>query len=247
MPLSPMRALGWYAKRRLRQVGFDYPRAPDLIDFLASRDVDLVVDVGANVGQFASHLRHLGYSNRIASFEPQKDAFAELEAKAAQDDGWTCHNYALGDESGVATINVSRNTVFSSILPQTPAAIAFDAESVVERSETIEVRCLDELAIELAGNRSFLKIDTQGFEKHVLDGARSYLATAVVGLQLELPIVNLYEQTWTFAEAINYMTKNNFVLSQIAPVNHRKEDAVSLLEVDGVFRRLDAGDARSVW
>ncbi len=231
----------WQIKTQLRRIGIEFPRMPDVGDFLISRDVDLVVDVGASIGEYGTILRHFGYDGHIVSFEPIKSLFSQLRTLAERDRAWTCYNYALGDVSGDTVINVSQQTHFSSILPQTPAALDFDARAVVERTETVQVKRLDDLAPKLSGKQVFLKVDTQGFERHVLEGARSYLKT-VVGVQLELPITNLYQQSWTFIEAINYMQDAGFMLSQMMPVSHRKQDEVSIMEIDCLFRRLDAGD-----
>lgn len=225
------------ALRSLRNVGLELKRkTPDLMDFLESRNVDVVVDVGANTGQFGSRLRRLGYHGRIVSFEPLSGVFSQLKTLTDSDSNWTSYNCALGEEPGRASINVSQNTVYSSLLPQEAGTVAFDAASVVERTEDIEVRTLDQMAAEIGGKNVFLKIDTQGFEKHVMDGARSSLRT-IAGVQLELPIVHLYQQTWTLVEAINYMANAGFILSQVAPVTYLGDDPVSLLEIDGVFRR----------
>jgi FkbM family methyltransferase len=243
MAIEPRTLLRRCLNLGLRRLGFETSRPRGLIEFVRSRNVDLVLDVGANVGQFGSELRHLGYRGRIVSFEPLKHAFATLAARAARDGNWTCHNLGLGNESGEATMNVSRDSVYSSMLQQTPAAADFDAGSSVERTEVIKVCRLDDLTATVPGERVFLKIDTQGFEQPVLQGARLYLPR-VVGLQLELPLVHLYEHTWTVSDAIAYMAEAGFVLSQVAPVSFRIEDPVSLLEIDAVFRRLDAGDVR---
>src|SRR5215472_6069643 len=74
------------------------------------RSIDVVLDVGANKGQFGKQLRGLGYRGRIISFEPLSDAFSALSQTASGDPMWTCHNFALGDLASSATINVSANS-----------------------------------------------------------------------------------------------------------------------------------------
>jgi hypothetical protein len=88
------------------------------------------------------------------------------------------------------------------------------------------------------GKNVFLKIDTQGFEQRVLEGARRSLEH-ICGLLLELPIVHLYENTWTFREALAYLENAGFVLSQVQPTNYLTVDPVSIVELDCVFRRRD--------
>ena len=225
--------------QNLRRLGYQIRRAePDWIDFIMDRNVTTVLDIGANVGQFAELLRVKGYRGRIISFEPVSAAYQELEAKAAADDGWEVHNIALGMEGGDAAINVSDYSVFSSILPLTDAGAQFDKGANVSRADKIEVRRLDDVGIGPSGNL-FIKIDTQGFEKAVLDGGRRVLAAAK-GVLMELPIIHLYEGAWRLHEAIEYMFEAGFVPAQIHPVSHHTVDNMSLVEVDCLFRPRDS-------
>lgn len=85
---------------------------------MTSRQIETVIDVGANAGQFARLLREgLAYQGWIISIEPLPDAFAILRAKAAGNDKWSILNLALGDGDVVLPLNVSDNSVSSSILP----------------------------------------------------------------------------------------------------------------------------------
>jgi FkbM family methyltransferase len=146
-------------------------RGPRLVHFLESRGIDLVLDVGANVGQFAMLLRRLGFKGDIVSFEPVKAVFAELVTAASSDPKWAAKNFALGDTPGSTTINVSELSVFSSMMSLTPAAASFDKKSAVVRTEQISIAKMDDIFGDFEGRSVFLKIDTQGFEPAVLRGA----------------------------------------------------------------------------
>lgn len=224
--------------RLLHRFGFDIVNTrfqQRLINFIDAYKIELVLDVGANVGQFASSLRGEGYRGRIMSFEPISQAFAALSAAAANDPAWQTHHFALGDAPGQSTIHVAASTVFSSILNTRDTASRF-AEAAVTREETIEVRRLDDVCPAITGN-TLLKIDTQGYERHVLDGAPRTLSK-VKGVLMELPAVHLYEDTWELHEAMAYMAHAGFVPAQFHPVSYHT-DGVSLLEMDCLFRRRD--------
>lgn len=214
----------------IRQVGFNR----DLMDFVADRNIDIILDVGANAGQFGELLRAKGYRGKIVSFEPISAVYEVLSAKAAADGNWQVNHCALGEKTEQTTINVAGSSVFSSILPTTSAAARFNDTAVVERTETIEVRTLDDACSGLAGN-VLLKIDTQGYERQVLEGARQTLPM-MKGILMELPIVHLYQGTWGFHEAVEFMAGLGFVPAQIHPVNYHPADGVSLVEVDCLFR-----------
>ena len=128
-------ALKRFAKRSIRQLGIDIRRAgaaggtPDLADFLAARQVDVVLDVGANRGQFGQWLRDHGYRDAIVSFEPIGSVFSDLNAAAERDGNWQAHRLAIGSAAGRALLNVSRTTEYSSILGQSAEAQRFDTEA----------------------------------------------------------------------------------------------------------------------
>jgi FkbM family methyltransferase len=210
-------------------------QAQSVVDFIKDRQIDVVIDVGANVGQFAETLRSRGYKGKLVSFEPIKSVFQALHAKARADGHWETHNVALGASSGTITINVSNNSVFSSILPLTSDANQFDSTSTVHRTETVDLQTLDDCCQHISGN-ILIKIDTQGYEKPVLEGGRKTLSKSK-GVLLELPIVHLYAGTWQFDEAVKFMASAGFVPAQIHPVSYNPKDKVSLVEVDCLFRR----------
>ena len=119
------------------------------------------------------------------------------------------------------------------------AALDFDSRTRAIRTEDITLKRLDDLIETIGGNRLFLKVDVQGHEKDVLEGAAGILHK-VVGIQLELPIVRLYQSTWRLSEALVYMENLGFVPSQITPVNFQADDPVSFVEIDTIFRRTNA-------
>jgi Methyltransferase FkbM domain len=100
----------------------------------------------------------------------------------------------------------------------------------------VEVQRLDDIFSRFKGRRVFLKIDTQGFEREVLEGAQESLKE-IFGVQAELPIVHLYRGVWSLPEALAYMSKRGFVLGQVRPTNFDSEERVTLIELDCIFRR----------
>ena len=82
-----------------------------------SEGIDLILDVGANTGQFATRLRQAGYRGRIESFEPVPETVAVLRKAARDDPRWRVHELALGEEDGTAVINVTPGTLSSLLAP----------------------------------------------------------------------------------------------------------------------------------
>lgn len=227
-------------KRGFRGLGLDVRRigySHDIIDFVTDRAIDVVLDVGANIGQFGEELRQKGYRGKIVSFEPIPDEYRILDLKARGDGNWEAHNFALGERTERSSINVSEASVFSSILPSTTAAVRHAEGAVVTGTQPIEVRRLDDVIPALAGN-ALLKIDTQGYERQVLEGSRRLLPM-MKGVLMELPIIHLYQQTWQLHEALRFMAEAGFVPAQIHPVAYHSVDRMSLVEVDCLFRPRD--------
>jgi FkbM family methyltransferase len=220
--------------RRLGIIHVGRRRVRDLVDFLDDRKIDVVIDVGANIGQFGQYLRTNGYQGKIVSFEPVESEFQTLSRKTAADGNWQAHHCGLGATPGQATINVAELSVFSSILPSTAAAGQHDRRTAIHHVETIQIRTLDEAAAGLTGNL-FLKIDTQGFEKAVIEGGRQTLPR-LSGILMELPIFHVYEGEWQFHEGLEFMAKAGFVPAQIQAVNYHGKDRVSAVDFDCLFR-----------
>ena len=109
----------------------------ELVSSLRKFEIDLVLDVGANKGQFASEIRHCGYAGRIVSFEPLSQAHGELLQSSAGDPMWdTYPRCALGDHDGEAEINIAGNSHSSSIMPMLESHLNAAPESAYEGKHT---------------------------------------------------------------------------------------------------------------
>jgi FkbM family methyltransferase len=227
------------ANRLLANLGIRLQRTTkhrSLLDFLASRQVNLVLDVGANEGQFGNWLRDEGYKGEIWSFEPVHQAFAILSANAARRPPWKAYNMGLSDRTEAAQINVSKYSVFSSLHDINSSALSFNEEAAVISREEIDLQRLDDFLPNQNLDGAFLKIDTQGHEKQVLLGADTRL-TQLSGILMELPIRHLYQGVWQLEEAIAFMRARGFSVSNLTPTNFDDaEDLVSLLEIDCIFK-----------
>jgi len=177
---------------------------------------DLALDVGANLGQFAQELRRLGYRGRLVSFEPIPGAFRTLTAAAASDPLWDVRNIAVGAADGEATMNVASNVASSSILAPNAALAGAAPHLSFEQSALVPVRRLDGLADLPPGERVFLKVDTQGFEQAVLEGAEGML-DRIYAIQLELSFLPLYEGEPPAEEVMAWLRARGFVPAWLYP------------------------------
>ena len=207
-----------------------------LVRFIESLGVELVLDVGANQGQYASDLRMLGFEGRIVSFEPIRECYDLLATVAARDPGWDVRHTALGATPGTAQINVAANGgASSSLLPMMTRHRLAAPEATYVRTESVEVQRLDDAVTGLpVGTRAFLKIDTQGFERAVLEGAPQLLSGPVVGVQLELSLVSLYEGAPIYDEMLSFMAERGFRLAWLEP-GFADPESGEMLQFDAAF------------
>ncbi len=238
-----------FVRTAARLAGFELHRyvpvranAAQLAAILGHHDVNLILDVGANTGQFARELRrHIGYRGRIVSFEPTAAAHAALVHNAASDALWeVAERAAIGASDGFIEINVAANSVSSSALPMLASHVSAAPGSVYTAVERVPLRTLDSLADRYftPGSIGFLKIDTQGFESEVLKGARTTLAR-IAGLQLELSIVPLYEGQLLMTELMAQIHALGFDTWAIYPAFTDSNNG-RLLQVDATFFRSGA-------
>jgi FkbM family methyltransferase len=209
-----------------------------LVRILVHHGIDSVLDVGANVGQYATRLRQGGWGGRIVSFEPLPDAHAVLEKAAAPDALWEiAPRMALGAGAGTVSLNVSAESDMSSTLPFVPEMADLLDSAAYTGTVTAPLARLDEVFGEYAGNtgRVLLKIDTQGTEAAVLEGASGVL-DRIYGIQLELSIVPFYQGERTYLDMIAALGELGFQPALFIP-GYFNQRSARLISMDGVFIR----------
>jgi len=201
--------------------------------------IDLVLDVGANIGQYAKHLREFGYTGKIVSFEPLSSAHSKLIAASKKDPLWeVAPRIAIGNMDGNIKINIAKNSFSSSALPMLDSHLNAAPESAYIDSEIVDLHKLDSIAPRfIDGNAKsiYLKIDVQGFEMRVLEGAAGLLPR-IKGVQLELSLVPLYEGEHLFRDMLDKLDKLGYELYAVIP-GFTDMKSGRLLQLDGIFFR----------
>lgn len=210
----------------------DLRRRKKLLDYY---QINKILDVGANAGQYASQVFELGFKGTIISFEPIREVYNILEKKATKNKFWTTNNYALGSAKEEVEINVSQNTFSSSILDILPSHVDSAPASKFIKKEKISVEKLDDIFENLFEEKDniLLKIDVQGFEKQVLEGAIKSLGK-IKGIQVEMSVEELYKGEMLFNEMVTYLNNIGFTLYSLENGFYNEETG-KLLQVDGIF------------
>lgn len=235
-------------RKLLWKVGYDISRFTPASSPIARRkkiletyQVDTVLDVGANTGQFAQELiQDLGYTGRILSFEPLSSAFKMLQANSRLHPQWEVFNHALGDATEKRRINIAGNSQSSSLLEMLPSHLESAPDSRYVGTETIEIRTLDSMFAHLCGTAAgvCLKIDAQGFESNILRGAARSLPR-IDTVQMEMSLVPLYEGELLFNEMCLLMSNGGYTLIAIEP-GLSDPGSGQLLQMDGIFHRFSS-------
>jgi len=192
-------------------------------------DVDCVLDVGANEGQYGLFLReHVGFAGQILSFEPASESYARLLSTVGRDANWKAFRLALGREDTVRAMNIMRVSQLNSFLePSADLSGHLREVSAVERSEPVDVRRVSELLPQLKAEfnfkRPYLKLDTQGFDLEVIAGAGSKL-TEFVAMQSEMSVQPVYRDMPSYRDALRILEGLGYDISGlfwVSVVDHR--------------------------
>lgn len=234
-----------FLKKSVNSIGFEISRyTPEssslarLISSFRTFNIDIVFDIGANKGQYAKELRAGGYVDRIVSFEPLSNAYTQLVKESKRFLDWHVHSRcAIGDRIGSAQFNISGNSVSSSILPMLKAHSKAAPDSAYIGREQTPIETIDSVLPQYLNGNSvpFLKIDTQGYEWQVLEGATKILRQ-ICGIQIELSMIELYEGQRLWRELLHRLEKDGFTLWSLHP-EFIDPNTGQVLQTNGIFYR----------
>ena len=216
------------------------------IEVLRRLGIKVVIDVGANKGQWAEEVLKDGFQGKVISFEPCPEAYAEL-ARKVQRNRPTCLALAmgLGAEDRCAEFFITEGSASSSFRQPVKRTAGLSRSSAVKEKREVEIRCLDGVMKEsgVAMERLYLKIDTQGYEREVLRGASETLRRTDA-VEVELSHVELYEGQALLPEVWGMLTRAGFRPAWLERGFRDPED-IWLMQVDGLFVREEAWGASS--
>lgn len=205
---------------------------------LNSCGVTHVIDIGANIGQYSNYLRQIGYKGLITSFEPQSLAYARLLDLSQSDQNWNiAERCALGDVDSEVDLQISDNSVSSSVLTINKTHLNAAPRATVIGQERVKIYKIDTIAPKLFSNDDvfFVKIDAQGFEAEIISGAKIFLQK-VSFLQIEVSFLELYSRQKLFPEIDELMSGLGFDIWSIQP-NFFNENTGRLYQADVIYVR----------
>lgn len=228
-------------RRVLNSAGYDILKlknsnstlATNLANVLEKKRIGCIFDVGANAGQYGKFLRSIGYEGHILSFEPVSHVFEKLQSAARDDSRWRCFRTALGDRNEAREIHVYESTVFSSFLDANDYSRKIWNSLNRSHAEEVQVKRLEdvypELMRDIGSVRCMLKMDTQGYDVNVFEGARGVLRNIDV-LQSEVATIGIYEHMPDSLDVLKLFREHGYYISGMFPIN--REESLAAIEFD---------------
>lgn len=187
-------------------------------DHLVTSEVPIILDVGAHRGESVEFFKSIYPQSSLFSFEPDPDNFAEL-IKVAQQFDTQAIQVALGEkteeECSYYRQSISHMGGLLPIHADSTDSLGYAQQATNERI-TVRKTTLDQVFADLdIAHVDILKIDVQGYEGKVLEGASSMLALTDC-VVIEVLLYDFYGKTDSFAEVVRLMGGAGFSLWDIA-------------------------------
>ena len=215
------------AKSLLNRMGWKLTRFNVATDYTLKRQrfmqdecINVVLDVGANIGQYGGELRRYHYIGAIYSFEPFDEAFQKLQRTIRSDTNWMAYQYAVGAVDGEAQLNVTAFSPSNSLLQPNAEFIQrmpFASLQYVQEVKTVKLDTLRSQILTQPDLRIMLKVDTQGYELPVLHGAAELLSKIHL-LELEVSFTPTYVGQALFDEVYALVRTYGFKIIAISPI-----------------------------
>ena len=204
-----------------------------LINLINNNDIDLVLDVGANKGQFGLMLRKEGYDGEIHSFEPVSNTFNLLNQACVDDNKWFPNKTAMGKESGEETIHITKSSDLSSFLNPNDFGKDKYEKIKVTNTETVPINTIDSYLANNIDNYKnkniLLKMDTQGYDLNVFSGAINSLKNISCILS-EISLIPIYSGMPHYLDSLKNYEQHGFIVTGLYPISRKKD--LSVIEID---------------
>jgi FkbM family methyltransferase len=186
-----------------------------LVNFINCHKINYVLDIGANIGQFAISIRNAGYKKNILSFEPINQVYKKLIINSSKDELWNVYKRCcVGEKNKKVSLNISKNLVSSSIFKVNSLHIENEKNSESIRKIIVNMITLDSLINKkknLLNYNMLLKLDVQGYELNVLKGIKKNIKN-IAAILCEVSLDRLYFNQPLWLDLVSYLKKNNFII-----------------------------------
>lgn len=188
--------------------------------FLLKKNRPIVIDVGANIGDYTNIIRQCNNSAIVHCFEPSEESYKLLETRFKNSNKITMNRAACGDRNTgrFLYMNIDHGS-FSSFNP------SYVTRAHKHKKEYVNVVSLDFYCKKNRIKRiNLLKIDTEGHEIFVLNGAKNLMKNSCIDIiQFEYGYASIYNHI-LFLEFVELFNKFKYELYLIKPKRLEKID-----------------------
>ena len=189
----------------------------------------LVVDGGANSGQWSKRLRKSFPLLPIYSFEPLSDPYISLVKASEDDSNWTPIKKGLGNSTCQNLMYVSSNESMSSSYKMPTAHLTEFGSVKFLSTELSSVVRLDSF-VELLDESIYLKLDVQGSEWDAIEGCQGVLKN-IEAIEVETTLSSMYEGDLTHYELIPRIIDLGFMPFAVSPAHRRMDGRCTYMDV----------------
>jgi len=182
-------------------------------------DFDTLIDVGAHEGEFLSCFLKIKKIKRFYCFEPQSEVFEKLKRNFKhQDKKIFFYRFALGkrfEKKKLFLMNLTSTATMSSFNKKSfylkfKRFILMNDKNI--KTTIVEQRKFDDVFRDIEIKKSFFKLDVEGYELNVLEGAKKKIKS-IKYILIEHQFFNQYKNN--FAKIKKFLKKNNFEILKI--------------------------------
>ena len=192
-----------------------------IYNFFKKLNIKTIVDVGAHKGEFLQTIKKIKSFEKIYSFEPQSKIYPELNLLSAKNKIY-CFNLALSNNNSIKNLKINKKSSTSTFSKINDLSLWYKIKSFfisgsVKTSfvdeEKVNVITLDEFCnTHKILNVDLLKIDTEGHEREVLEGALNMIREKKIKyILLEFHLSKMY-QNYDIKDLENFLDNSNFKL-----------------------------------
>jgi FkbM family methyltransferase len=187
---------------------------------LIKKDNPVIFDVGAFIGSITLEYYKLFPNAQFFCFEPDISSYAYL-LDLKRKDGVTvnCYPLALSNKSGKAKFHHNNSSSTNSLHETDPRGMDYWGNGIeTNYIENVDLITIDDFTNEnKISNIDILKIDVQGHEYEVLEGARGMLSEHKISVvYTEIILVPTYKEQHTFDDYIRLMKSFGYELVYIS-------------------------------
>ena len=231
----PKLFMAWDRRRR-RGPNLSWPFSRTGID----RNIEVIFDVGANIGTVTKSAYDSFPHAKIYAFEPVKSTYATLcENLQRRTDRVLPFNIGFFNANQKIEINLSSFHPSSSIIEQSKDITETYLHIKEIGKEEIEVRTMDSFVTEHSiGKIDVVKIDVEGVEREVIEGGRETLKNQVDNVLIELSLLRRNRESEYWLDICHDLYELGFMLINLYDVaRYERKDRTYLAQMDAYFSK----------